>query len=244
MAKADRKMVLCGVTEKKVPLADTLPADSVPEGVAQLILKDHPKWTREGYVCRDLLAYYQTAYVRDVLVAEKGELSALDQEVVKSLQEQEVLTSNVNAEFESKLTFGERVADRTAAFGGSWRFIFIFGGVIFLWVLINTAVFLWRPFDPYPFIFLNLVLSCLAAIQAPIIMMSQNRWEARDRLRSENDYKVNLKAELEIRHIHEKIDYLLRHQWGRLMEIQEIQVQLMEEMVGKKPGRAPARRKR
>jgi len=234
------KSVTCGITEKKVPLRNAVPADSVPDGISKLILKDHPAWTREGYICRDTLTYYRNAYIRDVLVAEKGELSALDQEVVRSLEEQAMLTSNVNADFESKLTFGQRVADRTAAFGGSWRFIFAFGGLILLWVVFNTVPLLWRPFDPYPFIFLNLVLSCLAAVQAPIIMMSQNRWEARDRVRSENDYKVNLKAELEIRHIHEKIDYLLHEQWKRLMEIQEIQVQLMDEMVGKKsPRRGP-----
>jgi uncharacterized membrane protein len=87
-----------------------------------------------------------------------------------------------------------------------------------------------RPFDPYPFILLNLMLSCLAAVQAPIIMMSQNRQEARDRLRSENDYRVNLKAELEIRHLHEKIDHLLQHQWERLIEIQQIQIELMNEL--------------
>lgn len=150
--------------------------------------------------------------------------------------------------FEDSRTFGERVADAIARFGGSWPFIFIFLGFIGAWMVLNSLVIAriaqGKPFDPYPYIALNLALSAMAGLQAPIIMMSQNRWEARDRLRSENDYKVNLKAELEIRHIHEKIDYLLRHQWGRLMEIQEIQVQLMEEMVGKKPGRAPARRKR
>ena len=95
-------------------------------------------------------------------------------------------------------------------------------------------ILLWRPFDPYPFILLNLVLSCIAAIQAPIILMSQNREEAKDRLRSEYDYRVNLKAELEIRHLHEKVDHLLMNQWQRLLEIQEIQIDLMEEITRKK----------
>ncbi|HSA81745.1 MAG TPA: DUF1003 domain-containing protein, partial [Geminicoccaceae bacterium] len=124
--------------------------------------------------------------------------------------------------------------DAIAAFGGSWTFILLFGAVILVWVLINAVALLARPFDPYPFILLNLVLSCLAAVQAPIIMMSQNRQEARDRLRSENDYRVNLKAELEIRHLHEKLDHLLQHQWERLMEIQQIQIELMNEIA---PGR-------
>ena len=129
-----------------------------------------------------------------------------------------------------KLTFGQRLSDRIASFGGSWRFIILFGAVLFGWIILNAIFLLNRGFDPYPFILLNLILSCLAAIQAPIIMMSQNRAEARDRLRAENDYEINLKAELEIRHLHEKIDHLLRRQYNRLFEIQQIQIELLEEL--------------
>ncbi len=154
--------------------------------------------------------------------------------MVESLARHETLAQDVEAQFQKKLSLGERLADRIADFGGSWTFILLFGGVILVWVLINTIFLLGRPFDPYPFILLNLFLSCLAAVQAPVIMMSQNRQEARDRLRSENDYRVNLKAELEIRHLHEKLDHLLQHQWERLMEIQQIQIELMNELI---PGR-------
>ena len=125
---------------------------------------------------------------------------------------------------------GERLADRIAVFGGSWTFLICFGVFLVLWVAINSLVLLWRPVDPYPFILLNLVLSCLAAIQAPIILMSQNRKEAKDRLRSQHDDQVNLKAELEIRHLHEKVDHLLLHQWERLVQIQEIQLELLAEL--------------
>ena len=114
---------------------------------------------------------------------------------------------------------GEALADRIATFGGSWKFIIVFGSVLGTWIVINALVLRAKPFDPYPFILLNLILSCLAAIQAPVIMMSQNRQEAKDRLRSEHDYRINLKAELEIRHLHEKLDHLLSHQWERLAEI-------------------------
>ena len=127
------------------------------------------------------------------------------------------------------------MADKLADFGGSWRFIGIFCGLLFLWIVINSALIIWKPFDPYPFIFLNLILSCLAAIQAPVILMSQNRQEARDRLQAEYDYRINLKAELEIRHLHEKIDHLLMNQWQRLLEIQQIQMELMEELAHKPP---------
>jgi uncharacterized membrane protein len=142
-----------------------------------------------------------------------------------------LLATDVNAQFDRKLTVGERVADRVAQFGGSWRFIIIFGVVITVWMALNVAMLAWSPFDPYPFILLNLVLSCLAAIQAPIIMMSQNRQTSKDRLRSEHEYRVNLKAELEIRNLHQKIDLLLNHQWQRLLDIQQMQTDLMEEIV-------------
>jgi uncharacterized membrane protein len=140
------------------------------------------------------------------------------------------LSSDIGKQFEKKLTFGERLSDRIASFGGSWRFIILFGAVLLVWIALNAVFLVNRGFDPYPFILLNLILSCLAAIQAPIIMMSQNRAEARDRLRAENDYKINLKAELEIRHLHEKIDHLLRRQYNRLFEIQQIQIELLEEL--------------
>lgn len=127
---------------------------------------------------------------------------------------------------------GDRLADRVAAVGGSWGFITVFTLVLFGWMVLNSEVLqrFGLAFDPYPFIFLNLMLSTLAAVQAPIIMMSQNRQEAKDRLRARNDYQVNLKAELEIRHLHEKIDHLLSHQWERMIEIQEVQLDLLNEL--------------
>jgi uncharacterized membrane protein len=146
------------------------------------------------------------------------------------MHDHEFLARNVEAEFERQWSLGERLADRIAAFGGSWKFLICFGAFLVLWIALNTLVWAARPVDPYPFILLNLVLSCIAAIQAPIIMMSQNRQEAKDRLRSQHDYQVNLKAELEIRQLHEKIDHLLSHQWDRLTEIQEIQLELLSEI--------------
>lgn len=141
---------------------------------------------------------------------------------------------DVNEVFEERLTFGERLADRVAAIGGSWSFIVGFGLFLIAWAILNTIVLAARAFDPFPFIFLNLMLSMLAALQAPIIMMSQKRQEAKDRLRSENDYRVNLKAELEIRHLHEKVDHILTRQWERLAEIQQIQLEIMQDAVTRK----------
>jgi uncharacterized membrane protein len=152
--------------------------------------------------------------------------------VLDSLRQQEILSRNPDVELQSSLTAGQRLADRVADFGGSWRFIILFAVVLFLWMAVNSVVLIIRPFDPYPFIFLNLILSCLAAIQAPVIMMSQNRQETRDRLHAAHDYQVNLKAELEIRQLHQKLDHLLSHQWERLVDIQEMQMELMSEKRG------------
>ena len=196
----------------------------------EFIKKKLPDLDSNGFICFDDLGEFRKDYIKEVLEDEIGELSALDQEVVESLEQHEILSSDIEKQFEQKLTFGERLSDQIASFGGSWRFIILFGVVLVLWIVLNAALLLNRGFDPYPFILLNLILSCLAAMQAPIIMMSQNRAELRDRLRSENDYKINLKAELEIRHLHEKIDHLLRRQYNRLFEIQQIQIELLEEI--------------
>jgi uncharacterized membrane protein len=221
---------VCSICGKSFPRDELISGMIVRSAIAALIRRDHPQWSAQGLVCRDDLNQYRAEYVRKILESEKGELTFLEEEVLASLQQHEVLSTNVEAELEEKWTLGERLADRMAAFGGSWMFLFCFGTFMTLWIVMNSIVLWRRPMDPYPFILLNLVLSCLAAIQAPIIMMSQNRQEAKDRLRSQHDYQVNLKAELEIRHLHEKIDHMLSHQWERLVEIQEIQIELLSEL--------------
>jgi uncharacterized membrane protein len=207
-----------------------MPAAMVRPSIAQRIAQETPQWSPDGFICFPDLNRYRTLYVEDVLAGERGELSQLEAEVIRSLREQELLTANVNETFESDLSFGSRLADRIATFGGSWTFLTCFAAVLAVWIVINSLVIVSRPFDPYPFILLNLLLSCLAAIQAPVIMMSQNRQESKDRVRSEHDYRINLKAELEIRHLHAKLDMLLSHQWQRLLEIQEIQLEVMEHL--------------
>ena len=177
---------------------------------------------------------YRGQYVHSLLESEKGELTSLENEVLTSLRDHETLSKNVDTEFEGEWTLGERLADRIATFGGSWTFLIVFGFFLAVWIGVNSFILYAHPPDPYPYILLNLILSCLAAIQAPVIMMSQNRQEAKDRLRSEHDYQVNLKAELEIRHLHEKLDHLLSHQWERLAQIQEIQLELLAEISRKR----------
>jgi len=223
----------CQICQLKKNLSELYPASSIRKSIVDTIKAEYPGWTEDGFICLSDLNHFRTEHIRDILTRERGELSELETEVAKSLSEQELLSHNINDEFDDKLSLGERIADKVADFGGSWKFIIIFGSVILLWILINTILLMLRAFDPYPFILLNLMLSCLAAIQAPIIMMSQNRQEAKDRLRSEHDYKVNLKAELEIRHLNEKLDHLISHQWQNLMEAQQVQLEMLNELTAR-----------
>jgi len=167
--------------------------------------------------------------LKRLLETENQQLKKLNDIVLQSINEEKLLSQKLY-EFEEKHPpFGSRLADKVAAFGGSWAFIMVFLLMMLAWMVINLH-FLSRPFDPYPFIFLNLLLSTLAAIQAPLIMMSQNRKEKKDRQRAINDYLVNLKAEIEVRHLHQKLDLLISDQMKTLFEIQKMQMDVMEEI--------------
>lgn len=214
---------------KSHPAGKQVPLTTVRPNIAQLILSQHPELNENSMVGIDVVNAARIEYVRALLKGQLGELSKLDEEVIESLHRHEVVSESPDEEDEGATTFGERLSDKIAEFGGSWTFILSFLAFMGLWIALNVVVFLNKGFDPYPFILLNLLLSCLASLQAPVIMMSQNRQELRDRRRAENDYKVNLKAELEIRHLHEKIDYLLHQQATRLLEIQQIQLEVMRE---------------
>jgi len=207
---------------------DQIPIETIRPGILELIKKKNPQLLESGYISLKDLKQYRKEHFEELLKKEKGTLNKLDKEVLDSLVDQESIVKNAS-ELEPKLTYGQKLADKVAEFGGSWAFIISFGVFIFIWVLINTIFLLFKSFDPYPFILLNLFLSCLAAIQAPIIMMSQNRKEEKDRQRAENDYMINLKSELEIRQLHEKVDNLVQQQWERLTEIQKLQLNLMDD---------------
>jgi uncharacterized membrane protein len=228
------KTYQCQICKKVKKLNELVPSDLVRPAIINLIQKAHPDLNDTGYICYDDLNVFRNKYLQQMLEEEKGELTELDQSVVQSFKDNEILARNIEVEYEEKLKPGERIADKIASYGGSWKFIITFAIVLAVWIIINSVVLLLRPFDPYPFILLNLVLSCLAAIQAPVIMMSQNRQEVKDRARSEHDYQINLKAELEIRNLHQKIDHLLTHQWERLVQIQQVQLEMMEELKSRK----------
>lgn len=221
--------VVCHVCQKAFPPNRMRPWISVRPGVSELIVAAHPGWAAGKHICRSDLSVFRGAYVEALLAKERGELSDLDRQVIESLQSGQMVSQNLSEAIDESSSFGERMADHVAAFGGSWTFIISFTAILIIWITVNAIGLLVRPFDPYPFILLNLVLSSLAALQAPIIMMSQRRQDTKDRIRAENDYRVNLKAELEIRQLHEKMDYQLAQQWDKLAELQQIQIELLEE---------------
>lgn len=223
-----RACVMCGESFARHEL---FPCAAIRETTASRILDGHVDWGPGDFICKHDLIRTGAGYVHVLLESERRELTSLEQEVLQSVRDHDLLLMSLNEDAEVGRTVGERLADRMARFGGSWTFILCFGAFLVAWVVVNTHLVAGRPPDPYPFILLNLVLSCLAAIQAPLIMMSQNRQEAKDRTRSQQDYRVNLKAELEIRHLHEKMDHLLLRQWDRMVEIQELQLGLLSEIV-------------
>ena len=222
----------CAVCGKTCDAADLRSARSIRPGIYDLMRKDHPDITHGDRVCRDDLARYRRLYLEDLLEEERGELTALDREVIESFETGEILAQNPEEQILEEETFGERMADHVASFGGSWTFIGVFMVVLLGWIALNSINMFRGPFDPYPYILLNLVLSCIAAIQAPVIMMSQKRQETKDRVRSENDYQVNLKAELEIRQLHERFDYQMARQWEKLAELQRLQTGHLEARSG------------
>ena len=234
MKKSSRSHT-CQICHARVGVSDALPAELVHPAVADTIRRAHPTWSSDGVICLRDLRHFRTAHVREILQLERGELTAAEGEVVRSLAQDELLSRNVVAQFDHTETIGERLADRVAAVGG----VIAFGFVVVAWISFNSIA-AGASFDPYPYILLNLVLSCLAALQAPIIMMSQNRQEAKDRIRSEHDYSVNLKTELEIRHVVTKLDQLLSHQRQRLLEIQDLQMDAMDDLIESR-GRGAAR---
>ena len=221
------KRIASAISGKRYRKRDLVRLDSLRPTLTEFIRRDFPDLPPEAMISVRELARYRMRYTERLLQQEHGEFTELDRQVAESIAKQDTIAENTEEEFEEHRTFGDKVSDHLASFGGSWAFLLSFGAVLFVWMAVNVIAGI-HAWDPYPFILLNLCLSCVAAVQAPIIMMSQRRQEAKDRLRSLNDYRINLKAELEIRHLHEKLDHLLFHQWQRLSEIQELQIEIMQ----------------
>ena len=224
-------MKVSHLSKREIRHGEAVKGADIREGIFNLIVSYFPTFTKDNYISLDELNKYRRLYLTTLVEQEKGELAVIDLDVMKAIQNNSILSENIEEQIDTKLTVGQKIADHIASFGGSWTFIISFFSFLILWILINIWFLSTKPFDPYPFILLNLILSCLAAIQAPVIMMNQNRQEQKDRQRAEHDYKINLKAELEIKLLSEKIDHLLVHQNKKLLEIQEVQIDYLEDLM-------------
>ena len=219
------------ISNKVFPISEKVSAKTIRHSILDLIQRENPQFTHESYLSLSELNKYREKAISDYLVKEIGELTELEKTVLTSLNNNNTLTDKIDGEKKQILTTGQRIADKVASFGGSWTFIISFGVFIFIWISINIFWLVNKGFDPYPFILLNLILSCLAALQAPVIMMSQNRQEEKDRDRAKKDYMINLKSELEIRTLHEKIDHFSMDQQQELLELQKKQIEIMNDIL-------------
>ena len=221
------------------PLNEKISGNSIRGVILKIIQKDHPDFSEKSCLSLTELNSYRQKYIETYLENEIGELTVLEKTVLDNVKNKETISDKIEIDDTLKeLTIGQRLADKIATFGGSWTFIISFGIFIFIWIMINIFWLVGKGFDPYPFILLNLILSCLAALQAPVIMMSQNRQEEKDRERAKKDYMINLKSELEIRMLHEKLDHLIMHQQQELIEIQQTQIDMMNDIMNKLTNKA------
>ncbi|MBL7786436.1 MAG: DUF1003 domain-containing protein [Chitinophagales bacterium] len=211
------------------PITEKVAAKTIRSAILELIQQEYPNFATESFLSVSELNEYRQKYISTCLLKEVGELGELEKTVLATLSESQTITNRI--EDAPLLTLGQKVADKIATFGGSWTFIISFITFLVIWISANAFIYHNRGFDPYPFILLNLILSCIAALQAPVIMMSQNRQEEKDRERAKKDYMINLKSELEIRILHEKIDHLIMHQQQELLEIQQIQTEMLNDIL-------------
>ncbi|MBF8808625.1 MAG: DUF1003 domain-containing protein [Enterococcus lacertideformus] len=215
---------------------DYVQLKSIDDDIRSFILKKNKKLTMESQISFITFMNYHLEYIKEKILQDQNETKKINQQMLQQLNNKQIISQNLNATINQKVTFGQKAADAIAKFGGSWPFIFLFLMVLASWILLNSLHFFGVSFDSYPFILLNLVLSCLAAVQAPIIMMSQNRQAARDRIAADHDYQTNLKAELESSLLHEKIDYLMSQQWQQMLELQQLQIELLTQLNEKYQG--------
>lgn len=226
------KTFVSDLSGKEFPVSEKVSGKSLRYSIIKLIEKENPNFSPENVLSIEELDDYREKYVSEYLKVQLDEMDETEKTVLESITNKTSLTSKLEEDDEVQvLTFGQQVADKVASFGGSWTFIISFGFFILFWISVNVYWFMNKGFDPYPFILLNLILSCLAALQAPVIMMSQNRQETKDRDRAKKDYMVNLKSELEIKILNDKIDHLILHQQQELLEIQKVQIEMMSDIL-------------
>ena len=220
------------ISNIEFPENDRVSGKTIRTSILNLILEDFPDFDVNDSISVQELNVYREKYISKFLQTEISQLSKLEKDVVRSLGDDTSFVAKVEEEVDTR-NYGQIVADKVAAFGGSWTFIIAFFVFISIWISSNVIIFTNKEFDPYPFILLNLILSCIAALQAPVIMMSQNRQEEKDRERAKKDYMINLKSELEIRMLDDKIDHLVMHQQQELIEIQKVQIEMMNDILNR-----------
>mgnify|MGYP003666987006 FL=1 len=219
------------LSKKEINRGEVVNGNEIRDGIFEFIKSQYPDFSRESNISIGELNKYRRLYLTKLIEQEKGDLAAIDKDVMDAIRNNSILSENLQDGIDTAVTLGQRMADKIASFGGSWTFIIAFFSFLTLWIVANIWLLASNTIDPYPFILLNLMLSCIAAIQAPIIMMSQNRQGQKDRQRAELDYKINLKSELEIQLLNEKIDHLLVHQNKKMLEVQEVQMDYLEDLM-------------
>ena len=218
---------ISSISNKEFPESQKVLGSLISPKIVTEIHHEYPGFCDSSLLSVSEYKHYKQKYLQNFLVTDASDISELEKEVIESIGNRSVLSSKETI-IDSNTTFAQRLSDKVASFGGSWKFIILFGVILFLWILFNTLSPHRDEFDPYPFILMNLILSCIAALQAPIIMMSQNRQEEKDRERAKQDYMINLKSELEIRLLHEKIDHLIMDQQQELIKLQQIQISKLD----------------
>jgi len=225
------KTFISDLSNNEFPISERISGNMVRLSILNLIQKENPEFTANKSLSVSELNAYREKYIEEYFTNQLGELTTAEKTVLDSLKDNTTLTDKLDGEEDQETTYGQRIADKVADFGGSWTFIISFGVFLLVWIGFNAFWLANKGFDPYPFILLNLILSSLAALQAPVIMMSQNRQEDKDRERARRDYMVNLKSELEIRMLHEKLDHLIINQQQEVLEIHTVQIEMMNDIL-------------
>ncbi len=227
------KTFVSDISQRSFPLSEKVEGKVMQKALLKFIQKQYSAFEATSLLSMNELNAFREAYIESFLEKEIAELPNLQATVERAVKQEALLTQQLESDTNAERTFGQRIADNVASFGGSWTFILSFGAFLLVWIVVNVVFLSQKAFDPFPFILLNLILSCVAALQAPVIMMSQNRQEEKDRDRARKDYLINLKSELEIRMLHEKIDHMILHQQLQLIEIQQMQVEMMKDILEK-----------
>lgn len=227
----NQKTVICQICKKEKSIKDVTPGDIIRISMVSMIKKAYPDFDNNGFICKNDLNSIRAKYVEGLFDKESGELSDIEKQVVENIKDQEIITKSLHDQSNESSSKWDVVSDKIATFGGSWKFIVFLFAFLAAWMILNAVLYSsGKAWDSYPYVFLNFILACIASIQAPIIIMSQNKQEKRDRIRSDSEYQINLKSEIGIRNLNEKMDHMLFKQWEKNKEIQTLMLEIMQDL--------------